>query len=706
MMGEINIKKQTILLEIIQNAFMAFIFTSICSLIFFDDARNYYDVTLITYSELAIQVGQFIGFFFILVILRDKFILFGRKSFIGLIWGAFLLIFSIKAPAYSLSLGALVMGIPCIFMSIFGLVEKKNDSDDSSFVRREWIIHILNILVFIGLAVVAYLKFHMVYVEYNGLNGSLIASEPIFSDYRKEVFKIAYQYIKYALGIYIFFMLLTRGLQLKFGKKLQTVFASIIIIGTFAAVVSVFSIYMVYRTKTLCSPTYDFGIFSQMFYNMKNGNGMLTTLERDMTLSHLSIHVSPIYYLMLPFYALFPTPETLQVLQVLIAALGVVPLVLIAKELKLSKVITTLTAVIYLTYPAIIMSSYYDLHENCFLGPLILFTFYFGYKNKYLLALLFSILVFLVKEDSVIYVVTLGLYFLFDSLKYYSDSKVKKGKMLLGTSMIVLGVVYFLVIVGWLNAQGTGAMFYRYENLNSYEDMGLIGVILGLFQSPTYLLATLFSPEKISVIIVLLVCVGFIPFWSKSPQNYILLIPLLVINFASSYVYQHVLGFQYFYGTSSLLILFMLLAMKEHVNTSFKVSWITGNDVVSLFLLIAVAFSLAFGIKSITDRKYDYQRYQENPEMYESIKETLLSIPADKKIAATAYLNVYLSNRETLYDVEYHLFERDEEPLDYVLLDKRTSESLLEDMIETVESFGYVLSDQSTEYIAIYVPAE
>lgn len=41
----------------------------------------------------------------------------------------------------------------------------------------------------------------------------------------------------------------------------------------------------------------------------------MTTCERDRVLSHFAVHVSPIYYLFLPFYALFPSPVTLEVLQ-------------------------------------------------------------------------------------------------------------------------------------------------------------------------------------------------------------------------------------------------------------------------------------------------------------------------------------------------------------------------------------------------------
>ena len=36
---------------------------------------------------------------------------------------------------------------------------------------------------------------------------------------------------------------------------------------------------MVSRVQTLYTPTFDFGLFTQMFYNMKNLNGMAKLLQ-------------------------------------------------------------------------------------------------------------------------------------------------------------------------------------------------------------------------------------------------------------------------------------------------------------------------------------------------------------------------------------------------------------------------------------------
>jgi len=92
------------------------------------------------------------------------------------------------------------------------------------------------------------------------------------------------------------------------------------------------SLWGIFRYLTFSCPTYDMGLFSQMFYNMKETGLPLTTLERDALLSHFKVHLSPIYYLMLPFYCIFPHPLTLQVLQAAVMASALIPLRLICKK--------------------------------------------------------------------------------------------------------------------------------------------------------------------------------------------------------------------------------------------------------------------------------------------------------------------------------------------------------------------------------------
>ncbi|MBQ9131214.1 MAG: DUF2079 domain-containing protein [Clostridia bacterium] len=157
------------------------------------------------------------------------------------------------------------------------------------------------------------------------------------------------------------------------------------------------------RYKTFSTPNYDFGLFCNMFHNMKETGLPLVTSERDGLLSHFAVHISPIYYLLLPFYWVFPSPLTLQIGQAAVIALGIIPALLLARHYRLSGKACILIAVIYAFYPVLTTGGFYDIHENCFLPLCLLFTFYFFEKEKYVPMYLSALCVLAVKEDAAIY---------------------------------------------------------------------------------------------------------------------------------------------------------------------------------------------------------------------------------------------------------------------------------------------------------------
>ena len=88
-------------------------------------------------------------------------------------------------------------------------------------------------------------------------------------------------------------------------------------------------------------------------------------------LLYTSIHISPIYYVLLPFYALFPSPVTLQISQAVILASGVIPVILLCRHMNLGNRSTLMIGFVYCFFPALTGGCFYDIHENLFLTPLL-----------------------------------------------------------------------------------------------------------------------------------------------------------------------------------------------------------------------------------------------------------------------------------------------------------------------------------------------
>lgn len=396
----------------------------------------------------------------------------------------------------------------------------------------------------------------------------------------------------------------------------------------------VISLWTLGRYFTFSSPTYDFGIFSQMFSYMAKTGQPLTTLERDGLLSHFDVHVSPSWYLLLPFYALWPRPETLQILQAAVMASAVIPLWLLGKQLGFSGPCRALLCALLLLQPAFGGGAGYDIHENCLLTPLLLWLFWAAGQKNTACTLLFALLTLGIKEDAAVYVAVFGLYLLLEGRK--------TGLWLLGLSL-----VWFGAVIGYLTRFGQGVMAYRYDNLST--DGTLPGVVTGALWNPLKVLYACADREKLPYLLLTLGPLLALPLLTRRYQRYVLLIPWVLVNLMPDYQYQHDLFFQYSFGSQAFLLYLTALNLRE-LRCRVPV------------LLLAAAISLGCFSAALVPQAASYARQSIHYRAYyDDIRETLDRIPADATVTASTFYTAYLSDREILYDLGYasrdHLLE-------------------------------------------------
>lgn len=396
----------------------------------------------------------------------------------------------------------------------------------------------------------------------------------------------------------------------------------------------VISLWTLGRYFTFSSPTYDFGIFSQMFSYMAKTGQPLTTLERDGLLSHFDVHVSPSWYLLLPFYALWPRPETLQILQAAVMASAVIPLWLLGKQLGFSGPCRALLCALLLLQPAFGGGAGYDIHENCLLTPLLLWLFWAAGQKNTACTLLFALLTLGIKEDAAVYVAVFGLYLLLEGRK--------TGLWLLGLSL-----VWFGAVTGYLTRFGQGVMAYRYDNLST--DGTLPGVVTGALRNPLKVLYACADREKLPYLLLTLGPLLVLPLLTRRYQRYVLLIPWVLVNLMPDYQYQHDLFFQYSFGSQAFLLYLTALNLRE---LRCRVPVLLLAAAVSLGCFTATVLPQA---GSYTRQSFHYRAY------YDDIRETLDRIPADATVTASTFYTAYLSDREILFDLGYasrdHLLE-------------------------------------------------
>ena len=409
------------------------------------------------------------------------------------------------------------------------------------------------------------------------------------------------------------------------------------------------------RYKMFAAPNFDFGIWCNMFYNMKESGLALVTCERDMLLSHFAVHISPVYYLFLPFYALFPTPETLQIGQALVLAAGIVPVYLLARHFKLSNQQTVLVSALYALFPAITAGCSYDLHENCFLPLFLLFTFYFYEIKKPIPMYVCAILVLSVKEDAAVYLLFFALFLL-----------VGERKFLHGGILAAVAIGYFLLCGYLLETTGTGMMSNRYDNLIFDPDDGLMGAIKTILVNPGYVLTQLFADkdavwDKVMYIVYMLLPLGMLPFVTKKPSRWLLVAPML-INLLTMYPYQPRIGFQYHFGVAAFLIYAMLKNLPEIEVPGVRRTLLSVAAAACLCSYIVVALPMI--VPRIQDWSLNRDRYEEMEVFLEE------NVPEDASVAASTYLLPHLAERDEIYEVHYHKNKTD---IEYVVLDARYS---------------------------------
>lgn len=397
----------------------------------------------------------------------------------------------------------------------------------------------------------------------------------------------------------------------------------------------------VLRYRCFASPNYDFGIFCNMFYHMKKEFLPIVSSERDKLLSHFAIHISPVYYLILPFYMLFPSPITLQIAQAVILASGVIPVYFLSKKLGFSGKTAFLFCFLYSLYPALSGGCMYDIHENCFLTPLLLFLFLFAEEKKTVPMLLFAFLTLTVKEDAAVYVAFFALFLLL------AKRRTRDGVILLS-----MAVVWFFGATALLEHYGEGVMNYRYSNYFT-GDGNMVTVLLNVIKNPSLVLKTVFTVERLEFILLMLLPLAFLPFFVKrKPARLLLVCPFLLVNLMPDYVYQYSIYFQYVFGSTSFLIYAAMLNVSDSKARQKR----------TLPALCAVA-SLVLFLSSTAQRGYLMTTYQTGKENFAKMEEALQTIPKGATVKASTFLIAHIADRDEVYVIT------SEHDTDYIAID-------------------------------------
>ena len=395
------------------------------------------------------------------------------------------------------------------------------------------------------------------------------------------------------------------------------------------------SIATILRHYFLFSSAWDLGIFNQVFWSTLHGRFFYYTVEPWHGQSFFSVHFSPILILLIPFYAIYPHPETLLVLQSFIIALGTVPLYFLAKD-ELNERLALVLSLLYLTHPLLLGANLFDFHFEAFIPVTLLSTIYFLRKRNMKLYILSLFLSLMSHEYVAFLTLLIILYELVTKIKAKDELRKITPYAILTVSSSIIWMFLAFAVRSYLRNPET-------------RSMNVLAPVLSEMGHPLLLLSYLTNNMygKFSYLTVLLAPLLFTSLFS----SYILLtLPWLLFAFTLNYDPYYTIGYQY----SLVIIPFVYLSSIHGIKRLLRSNALRHQTFTKLLLFSALFFLIS--------RATLIQPQVIHMSTVNSAHNIIPLIPENASVLCTNNLFPHVSNRfdawvlPLIYDEPYPLY--------------------------------------------------
>lgn len=404
-------------------------------------------------------------------------------------------------------------------------------------------------------------------------------------------------------------------------------------------------------------PTYvsfDQGIFNQVFWNNLHGRWFESSLSStessavmqgelpDVAYRRLGQHFTPALLLWLPFYALFPSPAGLSVLQVTLVTLAGLVLYVLARQYHPPELAAWIT-VSYYAATAVISPTVANFHDICQI-PLYIFGLLLALEQRSGWLWLFAILTLAVREDSGVVLFGVGFYLL-----------ASRRHPWIGGGLCGLSLTYMLLLTNLIMPLFSSDISQRFmiEQFGQFVDTpeaSTLQVLWGILSHPGRLLLEIIAPinQTLRYLLGQWLPLAFVTI--ISPEAWLLSgFPTLKLLIQQEAITSLSLHLRYamtlvpglFYGA----ILWWTKHPQLFQNRRFRRFW-----------GLCIGLSLFFTVTSNPNRVLSFlipDSFQPwvyvspfcQAEHRQSIQALLAQIPPDASITATDHIVAHLSNR-------------------------------------------------------------
>ncbi|ACK69966.1 conserved hypothetical protein [Gloeothece citriformis PCC 7424] len=439
-------------------------------------------------------------------------------------------------------------------------------------------------------------------------------------------------------------------------------------------------IFAVHRYYSFYTNT-DHGIFNQVFWNNLHGNFFESTLSSSLSTNvihnqeipsvsyhRLGQHFTPALLLWLPIYALFPSPATLNVLQVSLMTAGGIVLYFLAKE-YLEPPIAAMIAISFYGANAVIgptLGNFFDLSQL----PLFAFGLLLAHaKQRWGLFWLLAVLILAIREDAGVILFSLGVYF------------VLIGKSpRLGLAVCTISFGYMLCLTNLIMPLFSDDISKRFmiERFGHFAENGeasTLEIIWSMISNPWRLLIELVSPidRKLDYLLGQWLPLGLIP--AISPAAWISTAFPLAQLFLQQGDERFAITVRYAVAVVPGLFFGAIIWWSDHQD-KFKprIKW---------FWRLCIGLSLIFTFTGNPHRAWFFLMpdsfspwaYRPLPVQWHHVNEvnTLLKqIPPDGSVSASRYLVPQMSGRRAILrfpDIQFRDDQGTVRSVDYIIVD-------------------------------------
>ena len=283
------------------------------------------------------------------------------------------------------------------------------------------------------------------------------------------------------------------------------------------------------RQLALETRAFDLGIFAQAVWNTLHGDFLFSSIKENINL--MGDHVSPILLGTAPFYAMWPDPRMLVLLQALAAASSFFPLALIARDKLKDRSLVLIFLLMYFFFQPMRAALHEDFHPEVLAEPFLWWAFFFLDRKQIKWFVLSLLIAVTGKENYLGIAFMLGFYaFVWKRLKF------------LGV-LVMLGSAALLIWeTKWLVPHLIGGAYFYGANYSVMLSDPVHGVLLRIL-----------NPESLEYALKVFAPFLFLPFFHWA--TLVLICPVLFQNILS--VNGCMRSFNYHYLTGMTPFLFI-----------------------------------------------------------------------------------------------------------------------------------------------------